>query len=174
PDLALHPPRRRQVAQQVEGGGEAFRPAAKVEGQHGGGRQLQGGAHRLIAVGGVFGGVAAAAFGALQTAGGAAATRVLAPQGGGAQGGVKGAGARHAPGVGGLLARLDLDQAHADQLQPPKVVAVARLLEQPSEISAEFEHSPLSPPASSRFGIKRMIPGSTKQTQRRWNGSPWL
>src|SRR5690606_8464167 len=81
----IHPPRRRQVAQQIEGGGEAFWPAAKVEGQHGGGRQVQGGAHRLIAVGRVAGGVAAAAFGALQTAGGAAATRVLAPQGGGAQ-----------------------------------------------------------------------------------------
>ncbi|MGH7019202.1 MAG: hypothetical protein ACREEY_04950, partial [Brevundimonas sp.] len=86
----------------------------------------------------------------------------------GAQGRVMRAGAGDAAGVDGLLAGLDLDQTEADQLQPAEIVAVTRLLEQPSQISAEFEHHW---PSSSRFGIAMAILQTHKQTQRRQMGS---
>ncbi|MNI99616.1 hypothetical protein D3C73_1587380 [compost metagenome] len=79
-----------------------------------------------------------------------------------------GTSAGDAPGIDALLTGLDLDQTDADQLQPAEIVAVARLLEQPSQISAEFEHSR---PSSSRFGIARAILQTHKQTQRRPMGS---
>ncbi len=160
-------PRGGQVAQQAQRRRQAFRAAAQIERQHPGLSQVQGGAHGLIVVGGDLGGVASGGLGAVDAGGGAAAAGVLAPQGGGAQGGVEGAGAGDAACIRGLLTGLDLHKPCADQLQPAEIVAVARLLEQPSQISAEFEHGA----PSSRFGITRVIRGSSKQTQRRSKGS---
>ncbi|MNQ44082.1 hypothetical protein D3C85_578270 [compost metagenome] len=161
-------PGGRQGREQGQDGVQPGRFAAQVEGQHPALGQFQRGADGLIVVASVAGGVASGGLGPFQTGGCAAAAGVLAPQGRGAQGRLMRARTGDAAGVHRLLTRLDLDQAQADQLQPSEVVAVARLLEQPPQISAEFEHHW---PSSSRFGIARAILSSLKQTQRRRMGS---
>ncbi len=154
-------PGRRSLAGQAldvrQGGGQGRRAAEQVEAQKMDGRGLDRGGGGLVRAGGVTGGVRRGGAGALQADPAAGAARVLAPEGGRAHPAVERPGRRHPSRVDALAPGLDLNQIRADQLQPAEVLAFASLLEQLSQIAAEFKHARSSGSVPLRDG--RMVPG---------------
>ena len=116
------------------------RIAAQVEAQHQPLRLGAGGAGGLVVALGVADQAVGATVGAAQAVGRPAAAGVLAPQGGGADFGVEGAGAGDAARVGGLAPGLGGQEIDPDQFDPAQILALTSLGEEFAKITTELEH----------------------------------